>query len=1047
MILLIAIILIFVILSLLNFFQPKSSFYYYNNVVAMAQGACTSTQGSTNLQFDNPNAVVFQIYDNATCDALLQSKPKMFSSPFTPSAGSGGFQLCYAVLKGDTNLGQQFYFSSTYTAPVYVLSPPLPYTVLPLYSGGKYGNQFSSYGISGIGVNATRNDQTDTQLSLSASSSGTTMTFPLGYEFRLMFYSNVSSTVTLFYGNQGCQSPVESYTQGSPPLSLSFYNPCTTGFSSVSILVQPVYSGANQPAVSYEFNLSAQQSVFTQPLAEAALYDQCNGIPSAVSSGEFKNGTIVCSPITCGSTSLPLADTEDHVFEALFGGTYPFFGVEAGLSDLQILNPNSEQLSIGPLVGTSTSGIPFAPFSLLSQTCNSTGLYLELSNGLPNIIIGTPGPATITASSGISATTPSATSSGSLSNGESFLLKFVGDSCNAAGISYGATISIPFWADYPYVGNYTSLANGTISGLSTGAGITTTTFSESGVPPTYYSSWQALYDGLTKSASPGTNIAFSTSPGTYTASFSTPGYACTAGGSYTSGSTNAISSWTCTTTFTESGLPSGTTWSVLYSTINVTSSSVNHVIAGLAPGQYSFTIGSPTVSGTTYIPVPASGSLVAGNTKTITFSGASTQTKFTETGLPSNTHWSVLYDGINKSGTSSSITFSTGAGTFSFGVGFPTVSGTEYFPAPSSGTLTAGSTQAITYSSSPSSVVTFVESGIPSSVLSSVGWNVTYNVSMYSGSSSSISVGTTGSNLAYIIWPVTNSSANPAVPGALRVIGDEGDVSGLVKYVAGNTSLQNVIKAYYNTSNAIVTGSATLSGYSDLHFMHITNYTDFQKTVTPTIDSIYKGITIDFETWPQTPSTEQQHVFNYINLSATLANKYSLVAIGAVGTDIVGAIGYMDTSCTGSAYLKYICLNVSGIGSEHTQGWTTQTQAVQASLSEFDYQLSNSVKQSYQGNPNSYWETGGVTSDRSNSPTEIYNAVVSGLQYVNGFWFNSGSSSNANESKAFWLVYKYAQTQPCTTVYIPIPKDSSGTASAGSVINVQFAAKTYGKCT
>lgn len=70
--------------------------------------------------------------------------------------------------------------------------------------------------------------------------------------------------------------------------------------------------------------------------------------------------------------------------------------------------------------------------------------------------------------------------------------------------------------------------------------------------------------------------------------------------------------------FIESGLPSGSTWNVVYDGI-LSSSTTNTITFSTLPGNYPFTIANQVISGTTYIPSPSSGYLVAGNTTSITF--------------------------------------------------------------------------------------------------------------------------------------------------------------------------------------------------------------------------------------------------------------------------------------------------------------------------------------------------------------------------------------------------------------------------------------------
>ena len=123
--------------------------------------------------------------------------------------------------------------------------------------------------------------------------------------------------------------------------------------------------------------------------------------------------------------------------------------------------------------------------------------------------------------------------------------------------------------------------------------------------------------------------------------------------------------------FSETGLPTGTNWSVTY--FGVTEASTSSTIPYTEPnGTWTFTIGS--VKG--YTASPESGSITvkgASQVYSITFSKSSTGTTyavtFTESGLPSGTNWSVTLSGSTLSSTTSTITFQEANGSYTFTVG------------------------------------------------------------------------------------------------------------------------------------------------------------------------------------------------------------------------------------------------------------------------------------------------------------------------------------------------------------------------------------------
>src|SRR2546422_713045 len=138
-------------------------------------------------------------------------------------------------------------------------------------------------------------------------------------------------------------------------------------------------------------------------------------------------------------------------------------------------------------------------------------------------------------------------------------------------------------------------------------------------------------------------------------------------------------------TFTETGLPAGTSWSVALNGPSKTSTTTT--ITFYEPnGTYSYAVGGVP----DYIAAPASGSVTLSGAPvgvTISFTSGTAVTytvTFTGTGLPSGSSWSVTLGGDMMSSISGTIAFTKPNGTYTFSIG--TVPG--YSASPSSGTLT-----------------------------------------------------------------------------------------------------------------------------------------------------------------------------------------------------------------------------------------------------------------------------------------------------------------------------------------------------------------------
>jgi len=178
-------------------------------------------------------------------------------------------------------------------------------------------------------------------------------------------------------------------------------------------------------------------------------------------------------------------------------------------------------------------------------------------------------------------------------------------------------------------------------------------------------------------------------------------------------------------TFEESGLPSGTSWSV---TLNGTTEySATSIIKFKEPnGTYSYSIGS--VSGYS-ISIPSGSITVNGASvsQSIRFTLITVKTysiMFIESGLPSGTSWSVTLNGTSNTSSTTSITFYEPNGTYTYSI--QQISG--YSIVQSSGTITVTGSSITKYvifvqMQQNEYYIIFEESGLPSGT----SWSVTLN--------------------------------------------------------------------------------------------------------------------------------------------------------------------------------------------------------------------------------------------------------------------------------------------------------------------------------
>ncbi len=202
-------------------------------------------------------------------------------------------------------------------------------------------------------------------------------------------------------------------------------------------------------------------------------------------------------------------------------------------------------------------------------------------------------------------------------------------------------------------------------------------------------------------------------------------------------------------TFSESGLPGGSTWYVNLSNGNSYHSSTSSIIFQAYNGTYYYTIGSNTVYG----PYPSSGSFTVngGNlVESVTFRLIHYNVTFTETGLPGGTIWSVTLGGISENSDTATIKFVEVNGEYSFSVG--KLNG--FTPDPSAGVIKVNGqnvTQSISFTAEKYSL-SFVEYGLSSGTY----WSVSLNGNTLSSY---------GSTIAFMVYDGTYNYSVSSVSG------------------------------------------------------------------------------------------------------------------------------------------------------------------------------------------------------------------------------------------------------------------------------------------
>ena len=267
---------------------------------------------------------------------------------------------------------------------------------------------------------------------------------------------------------------------------------------------------------------------------------------------------------------------------------------------------------------------------------------------------------------------------------------------------------------------------------------------------------------------------------------------------------NFATAATYTVTFTESGLPSGTSWTATFNGQAKSSTSSTVAFTGIMHGSYSWSVLTP-ISGTTgiqYVASTTSGSISVSSTTSIPIayttqyqvsfavspSGSGSTTPSGTKVWENSGSLAILatansgYSFSSWSSSSSSITFASSS----------SASTTATIHAP--GTITANFAKVTTYT------VTFTESGLPSGT----SWTVTFNGQAKSSTTSTIAF--TGITSGSYKWTVTSPISTSQ--GVQYV---ENPNTGTMSVPTTTSQSITSQKQFYLTMTASPTGDGTLS--------------------------------------------------------------------------------------------------------------------------------------------------------------------------------------------------------------------------------------------
>ncbi len=337
-------------------------------------------------------------------------------------------------------------------------------------------------------------------------------------------------------------------------------------------------------------------------------------------------------------------------------------------------------------------------------------------------------------------------------------------------------------------------------------------------------------------------------------------------------------------TFTESGLPASTSWSVTYNG-STRSSTTATIVFDEPDGAYSYSVG--TVAG--YSAAPPSGSLdVAGAATgtTIDFSVVTTYAvTFTEVGLPSGTDWSITYASTTLSSTTTTIVFEEPSGSYTYSTG--AVGG--WVPSSASGSLpVSAAPTGTTITFTPFSfAVTFTETGLPGGT----SWSITYAGSPKSSTTSTIVFEEPNGTYSYAAgvvpgWAPTPGSGSLAVADAatgktIAFTAVTYTVTVSESGLPGGTSWTATLGATTLASTTTSISFTVPNGTYALTFGSVTGYTANRTTASVAVSGAGKTEAVTYSTSSPGSTTSSSPAPKFLGLPG-MDGYYLLGAIAAI---------------------------------------------------------------------------------------------------------------------------------------------------------------------
>ena len=201
---------------------------------------------------------------------------------------------------------------------------------------------------------------------------------------------------------------------------------------------------------------------------------------------------------------------------------------------------------------------------------------------------------------------------------------------------------------------------------------------------------------------------------------------------------------------------------------------------------------------------------------------------------------------------------------------------------------------------------------------------------------------------------------------------------------------ENLVSHFFDNPYTFLMGSGNVP--LQLHCRPTQVFTSFQTMqeafAKNQIRPSTKAIVYDNEAWEFTPANEQANPASYAQRAAELVHDHDLTFVCTPATDLVRVLA--PGVHEGDMFAQYLILGIAADAARYCDVFEIQAQGSEMNVGEFSQFVTNAAQQARQANSNVIVLAGLSTGPSGKVVTadQIYNAALSVLDAVEGFWLN-----------------------------------------------------------